>query len=107
LSVPEIDVEQLSGEVASGATVLDVREPHEWETGYVEGALLISMADVPEQVDELPDDEPIYVICAHGNRSAKVAEYLLRQGLDAHNVAGGMVAWSGAGKPVRRGAEQA
>lgn len=102
MDVPEIDVEQLEPLIAEGVKVVDVREPHEWAQGYIDGVALISMSDVPEHIDELPEDAPVYIICARGNRSRRVTEYLMQQGLDAYNVAGGMMAWIDAGKPTRQ-----
>ncbi len=58
--------------------VLDVREPIEWDTGHVPGALLISLASLPERVGELPRDRPIAVICEAGIRSSTAASILLR-----------------------------
>jgi rhodanese-related sulfurtransferase len=39
-------------------------------------------------------------VCAVGARSARVAMFLQQQGVDAHNLAGGMVAWARAGRPI-------
>jgi rhodanese-related sulfurtransferase len=103
LEVPEIDVDQLEHARAGGASILDVREPHEWDEARIEGAAHIPLADVPERIDEIPEDGPVYVICAGGGRSRRAAEYLMKQGLDAHNVAGGMVAWLDSGKPTIAG----
>jgi rhodanese-related sulfurtransferase len=40
------------------------------------------------------------VVCKVGGRSAQVVGYLLRQGVDAVNVDGGLHAWEGAGRPL-------
>jgi queuine tRNA-ribosyltransferase len=58
---------------------------------------------VPARLDELPRDAPIYLICATGNRSGRVAEYLTRNGFTRPiNVRGGTVAWRRAGLPIDR-----
>jgi rhodanese-related sulfurtransferase len=101
VDVPEIEIEQFESLVTEGAAVLDVREPHEWDEGYIDGALLVSLADVPECIDDLPEDAPVYVVCRTGSRSRHVTEYLMKQGLDAYNVAGGIVAWVDAGHSLR------
>jgi rhodanese-related sulfurtransferase len=52
----------------------------------------------------LPRDAPIYLICATGNRSGRVAEYLTQNGFARPiNVRGGTVAWQRAGLPIDRG----
>ena len=45
-------------------------------------------------------DEPLYVICRSGNRSAYAAHALAGAGWDASNVADGMVGWHAAGLPM-------
>jgi rhodanese-related sulfurtransferase len=101
---PEIDVHALDAARQSGAYVLDVRTPEEHTSAHVEGVVLIPLAELPERVEEVPDDAgTVYVICQTGVRSARAAEWLNRQGYDAVNVAGGTSAWIDAGKPVESG----
>ncbi|WP_019874495.1 rhodanese-like domain-containing protein [Sporichthya polymorpha] len=94
--VPEIEI---SG-IPSDAYLLDVREPVEWAAGHVESAVHIPMNSVPQRLDEIPADGEIYVICKSGGRSAQVTAYLQQNGRQATNVAGGMLAWATAGKPM-------
>jgi rhodanese-related sulfurtransferase len=91
-------------EVPEAAVLLDVREDQEWTAGHIPGATHLPMyrlpAQWPEHARELPTDARIVVVCAVGQRSAMVTEWLLRQGFDAMNLAGGMVAWAASGRPV-------
>ena len=80
--------------------LLDVREDDEWALGHAPGALHIPMADVPARLGDIDLDADLYVICRQGGRSAAVVEYLRREGYDATNVSGGMVAWQKAGMPL-------
>jgi rhodanese-related sulfurtransferase len=80
-----------------------VREPDEWEEFRAPGATLLPLGEVPERLDEVPTDGPVYVICRSGARSAKAAELLRATGVDAVNVAGGTLAWREAGNPVESG----
>jgi rhodanese-related sulfurtransferase len=80
--------------------VIDVREPHEYADGHVPGASLVPLATVPEHVDGLPTDRPVYVVCAVGGRSAQAAAFLATRGVDAVNVDGGTQEWIAAGYPV-------
>ncbi len=74
-------------------TLLDVREPHEWELGTLPGALTISMNDVPARVDDLPRDGGLLVVCRSGARSDRVAAFLAMNGFEeVANLAGGMKA---------------
>jgi hydroxyacylglutathione hydrolase len=83
--------------------LLDVREPHEWiEDGYVEGATLISFADLPEKTDILPKDKPIAVTCSVGNRTSIALSILERAGFsNLINVLGSMTAWTNLGYPTK------
>lgn len=78
---------------ANAATVVDVREPFEWELGTLSGARLIRMSEIPEHVDELRAQAPLLLVCRSGARSNQVAEFLAANGLDrVANMAGGMKA---------------
>ena len=103
MSVPEVDIDALAAAHAGGAVLIDVREPQEYADARVPGAILIPLADVPERIEEIPDDQTVNVICGSGPRSARAVEYLNRQGYDTVNVAGGTRAWVEAGHPVERG----
>ncbi|MGC5584799.1 thioredoxin [Ornithinimicrobium sp. W1665] len=81
-------------------TLVDVREPAEYRAGHLPGAELVPMRSVADKADELPRDEPVYVICATGNRSRSMTEVLRRAGVEAYSVAGGTQAWA-AGGPGR------
>ncbi len=73
--------------------ILDVREPYEWEAGTLPGALLISMGELLERIDELPRDRPILCVCRSGSRSHQVAAYLAMSGFAGPaNMVGGMKA---------------
>lgn len=84
---------------------LDVREPYEWSAGHVEGALNIPIGEIGARVSELDRDAGVVVVCQVGQRSALVADFLVRHGFVAHNLEGGVEAWAAEGLPlVREGA---
>ncbi len=97
---PEIDIDQLAGAVKLGATIIDVREPGEYVTGHVPGAVLIPMGQLPARAAELDYRAPVYVVCASGNRSATMTGFLRGAGFDAYSVAGGTTGWARSGRPV-------
>jgi rhodanese-related sulfurtransferase len=75
--------------------VIDVREDWEWDYYHLEETEWMPMKTIPTRIHELPKEDPIYVICAHGIRSAAVCDYLQRAGfVNAINVSGGMAAVS-------------
>lgn len=105
MTVPEIDVEMLADLHAAGASILDVREVDEYESGHVPGAVLIPLGEVTDRVSEVPADRSVYVICRSGARSMRAAEWLVDQGIDATNIAGGTLAWVESGRPIALGGD--
>lgn len=103
-STPEIDIDQLATSGPSG-TVVDVREPHEYISGHVPGAALISKEHLAGRLQELDRARPVFVICATGNRSRAMTDLLRGAGFDAYSVAGGTAAWCRSGRPVDGGLE--
>jgi rhodanese-related sulfurtransferase len=77
--------------------LLDVRELHEWTAGRAPLAVHLPMSEIADRFDELPAGRPLSVICKVGGRSAQVTAWLIQNGVDARNVAGGMSAWDAAG----------
>jgi rhodanese-related sulfurtransferase len=100
--IPAITLDELPAD----ARILDVREQFEWDEGHIAGAVHVPMNEVPNRVTYQPDlispDERVYVVCAVGGRSGQVTAWLVRNGYDAVNVAGGMHAWADAGRPIAR-----
>jgi rhodanese-related sulfurtransferase len=79
--------------------VVDVREDFEWEAGHIEGALHIPLSELPARVGEVPDGQ-FLVVCKVGGRSAQAVAWLAQQGHEAINLAGGMLDWAAAGRPM-------
>jgi rhodanese-related sulfurtransferase len=96
--IPEVRVQQVEALLAEGAALLDVREPYEWAAGHAPQAEHLPMGEIA--LDNLPGGRPLLVVCHVGGRSAAVTDALVRAGIEAVNVAGGMDAWARAGMPV-------
>jgi rhodanese-related sulfurtransferase len=95
-SIPEVSV----GDVPADAVLLDVREDDEWAAGRAPGAVHVPMTELADRLDEVPEGDPLYVICRSGGRSARVTAYLNSQGWDSVNVTGGMSVWAARGRPL-------
>jgi rhodanese-related sulfurtransferase len=96
-SVPTVSVDA----VPADARPVDVREPEEWVAGRAPTAIHLPMSQITTRLGELPEGEdPLYVVCRVGGRSARVVQYLVAQGYPAVNVDGGMLAWAAAGRPL-------
>jgi rhodanese-related sulfurtransferase len=86
--------------VSSGAALLDVREPDEWQAGHIEGAVHIPLGELPSRLAEVPDDGELVVVCRSGARSAQAVAWLAQNGYEALNLRGGMGAWAAAGREM-------
>ncbi|MDA0218895.1 MAG: MBL fold metallo-hydrolase [Proteobacteria bacterium] len=90
--VPPQWVEEHQGEV----TVLDVREPAEFEgpLGHIPGALLVPLGTLVERIGEVPRDKPVVAVCRAGGRSAQATVLLAKAGFErVANLPGGMLRW--------------
>jgi adenylyltransferase/sulfurtransferase len=74
--------------------ILDVREPHEWAAGHLEGARLVPLGSLGERLHELDPDRLHVLQCRSGARSARAAALLREAGFArVVNLRGGLVAW--------------
>ncbi len=101
-SLRDLPVQALAEAARSGdLTVLDVREPMEWETGHVPGAVLISLGNLNERLDEVSRGAVVAVICEAGVRSSTGASLLQAAGFPrVATVSEGMSAYRRAGLPL-------
>lgn len=85
------------------ALLIDVREPYETEICAIPGSRHIPMQQIPEQLETLPQDKHLLVLCHHGGRSRRVTEFLRSRGrTPVSNVAGGIDAWAAELDPALR-----
>ena len=90
----EINVNEI--DKIKDAYIIDVREDIELkETGTIKGAVHIPMMTVPNNLNKIPKDREIYILCRSGRRSYDVSAYLCELGYDAVNLAGGIIEYRG------------
>ena len=91
---------------ATPPTLLDVREPYEYESAHLANAILCPMSALSPKVlgELLPQrDAPVLVYCRSGHRSDVAAHWMQREGYtNVANLAGGILAWMRIGAPVER-----
>jgi rhodanese-related sulfurtransferase len=92
----EVSQLQAEGEIQ----LIDVREPHEHEAGRIAGDRLIVLGDLSAQAQTIEQDRPVVFYCRSGARSAMATQAFSEAGYDAHNMAGGLLAWDAAGLPL-------
>eukprot|EP01047_Picozoa_sp_COSAG01_P012547 COSAG01_NODE_568_length_15370_cov_26.058018_6_plen_391_part_00 len=97
---PSMDVHALKQELdqqPANFILIDVREPHEADICRIQDACLVPLNQVSAYLAALPkaDQKKRFAIhCKSGLRSAKAVAMFIEQGLDAHNVSGGILAWA-------------
>ena len=95
----EIDAAGLDG--MQGVQLVDVRTQEERDAGRIpEDTAHIPFDQLPGRATELDKERPIVFYCRVGERSAAAADAFAASGYDAASLAGGIVAWEGAGRPV-------
>ena len=82
--------------------VLDVRTKEEFRQGHIQGSLLIPLDELSRQMQEVPTDREILVICRSGARSGIATSQLRSAGYNAFNISGGLMSWMRSGLPVSR-----
>lgn len=75
---------------STDALLLDVRDPDEFESGHIPGAVNLPLNELRTRLGELPGDRAIWTYCGVGQRAYYATRILLQNGRDAKNLAGGM-----------------
>jgi adenylyltransferase/sulfurtransferase len=95
--VPEIGVDELKAKRDRGDrfTLVDVREPHEWQVSEISGSLKIPLGRLAQSLDQLAPEDEIVVYCRSGARSATAVQFLVGHGYArARNLVGGINRWA-------------
>lgn len=94
----EVSDTELKSLIDTGAdiTLLDVREPWEYDAARIVGSKHIPMGDIPARFNqELDPDSHIVVVCHHGVRSMNVTAWLRQQGFEkVQSLRGGIDRWA-------------
>jgi adenylyltransferase/sulfurtransferase len=84
-------------------TVVDVREPWEYEKDHIAGAKLIPLARIISAPGNQITDDHVIFVCEVGQRSGVAAEVAASLGFEnLYNLEGGMTAWREHGYPVEK-----
>ncbi len=89
------------------AVLLDIREDWEVQQGrpnLSEHIMHIPLSEIAHQLDSLPKDKTIVVMCAHGIRSVQLVSYLKESSsLDVINMDGAFEQWEIQSLPSTKG----
>jgi len=104
MQIPSTTPAELKEELEDGTqvTVVDVRQPHEFERGHIENPNAETV-NVPlnqlqavrpqELLDDVSTDN-VVTVCASGSRSSMAAQLFNQAGIEAENLQYGMKGWS-------------
>ena len=81
-------------------TLVDVREPHEYEAGHISGARHIPFASLSANAERIDRKLPVVFYCRSGGRSSVATQAFRASGFDAHDMTGGLLDWVSEGLPV-------
>jgi len=101
-----ITIQDYSNTYADNKTdhvLVDVRTKGEYKEGHIPNAINIPLNELDKRTGEIPQDKPIVVVCASGNRSKSGASKLVSAGFEnVSNLKGGTMTWMMSGQPVER-----
>ncbi|HET9588637.1 MAG TPA: rhodanese-like domain-containing protein, partial [Anaerolineales bacterium] len=109
-NIPSMSVKELRERLDSvragsdpSLLLVDVRQRSEWEEGHIPGAIHFEAGRIAWEELPFPQDRPLGIQCASGNRSMSVSSVLRRRGY--HNVIqveGGINKWKRYGFEITR-----
>ena len=99
--VPQLDVKTVQSLWENRETsILDVREPSEWDLGHIDGVDFIPLDELRMRMKELSQDKNWVVVCRKGIRSNFAALLMRQAGYEASNMSGGMLDWQSKKLPI-------
>jgi thiosulfate sulfurtransferase len=89
-----IDAAQAQSLREQGAAVVDIRDPQSFARVHISGSQHLDNQSLPDFIRAADLDQPLLVVCYHGNSSQSAAAYLVGQGFaDVYSLDGGIEAW--------------
>ncbi len=87
----------LSEQPVDRVSILDVRQPVEYQAGHISGARLIPLPELMDRMGEVPRDRPVLVYCQSGIRSRAACQLFAGRSFSGEiiNLSGGFDFWEG------------
>ena len=103
ISFGDVTVEEAKSLVESNVSliIVDVRTREEYDSGHIEGAILIPVSELEGRITELSKEEELLIYCRTGNRSSNSVNILKANGYTKiFHMNDGIIAWIQAGYPT-------
>ena len=90
-----ISVEQTAELLAQGKIVIaDIRDEQSYSAAHIEGAYHLTNVSLQTFMQQHEFEQPVVVVCYHGNSSQGAAQYLVQQGFEqVYSMDGGFESW--------------
>ena len=90
ISVAETAQLQAEGKVV----IADIRDEQSFAAGHINGAFHLTNGSLHGFMQQYEFDQPVVVVCYHGNSSQGAAQYLAQQGFEqVYSMDGGFESW--------------
>lgn len=77
-----------------GAALVDIRDPQTFASNHITGSQHLDNHSLADFIAKADLDQPVIVVCYHGNSSQSAAAYLVSQGFsDVYSLDGGFELW--------------
>ena len=96
-NIKEISVQSLNKKINNNEdfSLIDVREHKELKISKISQAIHIPMNTIPDNLNQIPYEKTIIIMCKSGGRSAQVCKYLNNKGYsNIYNLKGGIISWA-------------
>ncbi|MBB6275207.1 rhodanese-like domain-containing protein [Porphyromonas circumdentaria] len=87
------------------AVILDVRQPEEYKTGHIKGAILLNALDeqsFEKGLKQMDKTKTYYLYCRSGKRSNMAAQKMQKAGFKVMELKGGLKSWIKAEMPLEK-----
>ncbi|MBV2130117.1 thiosulfate sulfurtransferase GlpE [Arsukibacterium indicum] len=74
--------------------IADIRDEQSFANGHIAGAYHLNNGSLSQFMQQVEFDQPVIVVCYHGNSSQSAAQYLAQQGFEqVYSMDGGFSEW--------------
>jgi thiosulfate sulfurtransferase len=90
-----ISVQQTAEQLAAGKVIIaDIRDEQSFAAGHIDGAYHLTNGSLAAFMQQFDFEQPVVVVCYHGNSSQGAAQYLAQQGFEkVYSMDGGFESW--------------
>jgi thiosulfate sulfurtransferase len=78
----------------AGVVIADIRDEQSFAAGHIANSAHLTNGSLHSFMQQVEFDQPVVVVCYHGNSSQGAAQYLVNQGFEqVYSLDGGFESW--------------